>query len=86
MHTYFFSYFPTVLLGCELSNSSQPNIPQTSTSGTHTQTTYSHIPNKQLDEANKQRSSNSTKHERWPPEDGQTIVTKTCRVFNDSFI
>ena len=45
----------------------------------HTQTTYSHIPNKQLD-ANKQRSSNSTKHERRPPEDGQTIVIETCRV------
>jgi hypothetical protein len=34
----------------------------------------------QLDDANKQRSSNSTKHERRPPEDGQTIVTETCRV------
>ena len=34
---------------------SQPNIPQTSTSGTHTHRQhYSHIPNKQLDEANKQ--------------------------------
>ena len=44
----------------------------------HTQITYSHIPNKQLDDANKQRSSNSTKHERRPPEDGRTIVTETC--------
>ena len=69
---------------------SQPNIPQTSTSGihthththTHTQTTYSHIPNKQLDDANKQRSNNSTKHGRRPPEDGQTIVTETCGVTN----
>ena len=88
---------------------SEPSIPQTSTSGTHThtsdvlvcgmfgcfttkhptdkyirrahtQTTYSHIPNKQLDDANKQRSSNGTKHEGRPPEDGQTIVTETCRV------
>jgi hypothetical protein len=33
-----------------------------------------------LDDANKQRSSNSIKHERRPPEDGQTIVTKTYRV------
>jgi len=24
--------------------------------------------------------SNSTKHERRPPEDGQTTVTETCRV------
>jgi hypothetical protein len=24
--------------------------------------------------------ANSTKHERRPPEDGQTIVTETCRV------
>ena len=38
------------------------------------------IQNKQLDDANKQRSSNRTKHERRPPEDSQTIVTKTCRV------
>jgi len=38
------------------------------------------IPNKQLDNANKQISTNSTKHERRPPEDGQTIVTETCRV------
>ena len=29
---------------------------------------------------NKQRSSNSTKHERRPPEDGQTIVTETFSV------
>jgi len=71
------------MFGCEPVNcvSSQPNIPQTSTSGTHTQTTYSHIPNKQLD-TNKQRSRNSTKHERRTPEDGQTIVTETCRGFN----
>jgi hypothetical protein len=47
------------------------------------QTTYSHIPNKQLDDANKQRSSNSTKHGKRPPEDGQIIVTETCRGFND---
>ena len=39
-----------------------------------------HIPNKQLDDSNKQRSSNSTKHERRPPKDGQTIVTETCMV------
>jgi hypothetical protein len=56
---------------------------------THTQTTYNHIPNKQLDDANKQRSSNSTKNERRPPEDCQTIVTETCRVlpmcFTDIF-
>ena len=44
---------------------------------------YSHIPNKQLDDANKQRSSNSTKHGKRPPEDGQTRVTETCRGFND---
>ena len=36
-----------------------------------------------LDDANKQRSSNSTKHGKRPPEDGQTRVTETCRVFND---
>jgi len=44
---------------------------------------YSHIPNKQLDGANKQRSSNSTKHGKRPLEDGQTRVTKICRGLND---
>ena len=39
-----------------------------------------HTATYQMNDANKQRSSNSTKHERWPPEDGQTIVTETCRV------
>ena len=29
--------------------------------------------------------SNSTKHERRPPEDGQTIVTETCRLLIDVF-
>jgi len=49
-------HVPDVLV-CGIFGCSQPNIPQTSTSGTHThtQTTYSHIPNKQLDDANKQR-------------------------------
>jgi hypothetical protein len=74
-------------------NCSQPNLPQTSTSGTlththththtHTQIIYSHIPNKQLDDANKQRNSNSTKHGKRPPEDGQARLTETCRGFND---
>ena len=43
---------------------------------------YSHIPNKQLDDANKQRSSNSTKHGKRHPEVGQTRVTETFRDFN----
>jgi hypothetical protein len=30
-------------------------------------------------------TSNSTKHERRPPEDGQTIVTETCTVLIDVF-
>ena len=38
------------------------------------------LPNKQLDDANKQRSTKD-----GPPEDGQTIVTETCGVFNDVF-
>ena len=29
--------------------------------------------------------SNSTKHGRRPPEDGQTIVTETCRVLINCF-
>jgi hypothetical protein len=44
---------------------------------------YSLIPNKQLDDANKQRSRNSTRHGERPPEDGRTGVTKTRRGFND---
>jgi hypothetical protein len=63
------------MFGCE-----QTSHRQVHEAHTHTQTTYSHIPNKQLDDADKQRSSNSTKHGRRPPEDGQTIVTETCRV------
>jgi hypothetical protein len=35
---------------------------------------------KQLEDVNKQRSSNNTKHGKWPPEDGETIVNETCRV------
>jgi hypothetical protein len=42
--------------------------------------TYSHKPNKQLDDGNNQRSSNSTKNERRPPEDSQTIVNEIFRV------
>ena len=38
------------------------------------------VANKQFDDANNQRSSKSTKHKRRPPEEGQTIVTETCRV------
>jgi len=44
---------------------------------------YSHIPNKQLDGANKQRSGNSTKHGKRLRVDGQTRVTETIRGFND---
>jgi hypothetical protein len=47
---------------------------------THTQTTYSHIPNKQLDDANKQRSGNALSTKDGPPEDSQTRVTETCKV------
>jgi hypothetical protein len=75
-----------LFVGCLVVNSSQSDILQTGTSGTHThihthtQTTYSYIPDKQLDEANKRRRSSGTKHKRRPPEDGQTVVTETCRV------
>jgi len=56
-------------------------IPQTSTSSTHTH--RQHTATYQINNLMMQTSregSNSTKHERQPPEDGQTIVTKTCRV------
>jgi len=59
----------------------QPNIPQTSTSGTHTH--RQHTATCQINNLTTQTSregSKSTKHERRPPEDGQTIVTETCRV------
>ena len=64
---------------------SQPNISQTSTSGTHTHTHRQHTATYQINNLTTQTSregSNSTKHERRPPEDGQTIVTETCRGFN----
>jgi hypothetical protein len=74
------------MFGCELSriairDSSQPNIPQTSTSGRHThrQHTATYQINNLTTQTNR-GGSNSTKHERRPPEDGQTIVTETCRV------
>ena len=65
---------------------SQPNIPQTSTSGTHTH--RQHTATYQINNLTTQTSregSNSTKHEKRPPEDGQTIVTETCRVLIDVF-
>jgi len=68
------------MCGCEL-DSSQPKIPQTSTSGTHTH--RQHTATYQINNLMTQTStegSNSTKHERRPPEDGQTIVTETCMV------
>jgi len=57
------------------------NCLQTSTSGTHTQ--RQHTATYQINNLTTQTGrevSNSTKHERWPLEDGQTIVTETCRV------
>jgi hypothetical protein len=67
-------------VGCLVVNS-QPNIPQTSTSDTHThrQHTVTYQINNLMTQANRE-GSNSTKHERRPHEDGQTIVTETCRV------
>jgi len=59
----------------------QPNISQTSTSGTHKH--RQHTATYQINNLTTQTSregSNSTKHERRPPENGQTIVTETCRV------
>jgi len=56
-------------------------IPQTSTSGTHTH--RQHTATYQINNLTTQTSrgcSNSTKQERRPPEDGQIIVTETCRV------
>jgi len=66
---------------CLVVNCSQPNIPQTSTSGTHThkQHTATYQINN-LTTQTRREGSNSTKHERRPPEDGQTIVTETCRA------
>jgi len=67
-------------MGCLVVNS-QPNIPQTSTSGMHTH--RQHTATYQINNSTTQTSgegSNKTKHKRRPPEDGQTIVTETCRV------
>jgi hypothetical protein len=54
-------------------------VPEACTHRQHTdiQETYTRQHTKN---ANKQRSSSSTKHKRWSPEDGQTIVNETCRV------
>jgi len=71
---------PDVLV-CGMFGGSQPNLPQTSTSGMHThrQYTATYQINNLMTQTSKE-GSNSTKHERRPPEDGQTIVTVTCRV------
>ena len=56
------------MFGCELS-------------GTHTH--RQHTATYQINNLTTQTSrggSNSTKHERGPPEDGQTIVTETFRI------
>ena len=63
------------MFGCEHHN--QTSHRQVHQARTHIDNIQRHT---KYDDANKQRSSNSTKHERWPPEDGQTIVTETCRV------
>ena len=50
---------------------------------THTHTHRQHTATYQINNLTTQTSregSNSTKNERRPPEDGQTIVTETCRV------
>ena len=61
----------------------QPNIPQRSTSDTHTHRQHT------ATYPTSREGSNSTKHGRRPPEDGQTIVTETCRLlmmcFTDIF-
>ena len=64
----------------------EPNITQTSISGTHThrQHTATHQINNLTTQTSRE-GSNSTKHERQPPEDGQTIVTETCTVLIDVF-
>ena len=49
----------------------------------HAHTHRQHTATYQINNLKTQTSregSNSTKHERRPPEDGQTIVTETCRV------
>jgi len=56
------------------------------TEGTHTH--KQHTATYQINNLTTQTSregSNSTKHERRPPEDGQTIVTETCSVLMMGF-
>jgi hypothetical protein len=55
---------------------------------THTHTQRQRTATYQINNLTTQTSregSNSTKHERRPPEDSQTIVTETCRVLIDVF-
>jgi len=59
-----------------------PSLPDIRHAHTHRQH-YSHIPNKRHKQAEKVVTALSTK--RRPPEDGQTIVTETCRFLIDVF-
>jgi len=78
------------LLGCsEHSNRhNQTSHRQVHQAHTHTHTHRQHTAMYQINNLTTQTSregSNSTKHERRPPEDSQTIVTETCRVLIDVF-
>jgi hypothetical protein len=59
-HIYVFAYLMYLSVGCSVVK--KPNIPQTSTSGTHTHRQhYSHIPNKGRKKAEKVVTALSTK-------------------------
>ena len=80
------------MFGCELSQvhilsqftTKHPTDKYIRHTHTHTQHTATYQINNLTTQTSRE-GSNSTKHERRPPEDGQTIVTETCRVLIDVF-
>jgi len=71
------------MFGCELSFTVHNQTSHRQVHQARTHTHRQHTATYQINNLTMQTSregSNSTKHGRRPPEDGQTIVTETCRV------
>ena len=73
-----------VMFGCEFTTK-HPTSVQVHQARTHIDNIQPHIQINNLTTQTSIEGSNSIKHERRPPEDGQTIVTETCRVLMMSF-
>jgi hypothetical protein len=68
-----------LVVNCHNCDSSRPDIIGRYIRHTYTQTTYSHIPDRQSKQAERVVTALA---QRMTPEDGQIIATETCRVFN----